>query len=187
VKIVKKTNNKNKKIAQNKRTGTITQRDINDIGCKSCSTADSDGNVEIRSDAFAFCRYGLMVLVWLGFFLRLEWLILVVFVILALSALFSVRFAPMILLYEYTVGKFVQSRTEKLGVGGMRFAHILGTVFSGLAVLFLYFWNVKIGWVITFFLAIMKTISAFGLCPAYKVYNCMKSGGCCSFTKKLSK
>jgi hypothetical protein len=150
--------------------------------CKTCS----DDMVDIRSDAFAFCRYGVMILVWAAFLLRIKWLVLLAFSILVLSATFSIRYAPMILIYNYTIGLLYKGRTEKLGISGMRFAHILGSVFAGIAILFLYFWNANVGWAITFFLAIMKTVSALGLCPAYKLYNCMKSGGCCSLTK-LSK
>lgn len=155
----------------------------NKDSCKTCS----DDLVAIRSDAFAFCRYGIMILVWAAFLLKIKWLVLLSFGILALSAIFSIRYAPMILIYNNTIGLFFKYKTEELGTRGMRFAHILGSVFAGIAVLSLYFWNIKVGWVITFFLAIIKTISALGLCPAYKLYNCMKSGGCCSFTKKLSK
>jgi hypothetical protein len=154
--------------------------------CDSCKTCSTD-LVDIRKDAFAFCRYGVMVLVWIAFIFKIKWLVLLVFGILVLSAILGVQYAPMILLYNYTVGLFFKFKTESLGISGMRFAHTLGSFLSGLAVLFLFFWNVKIGWSITLFLAIMKTISALGLCPAYKLYNCMKSGGCCSFTKRLSK
>ena len=159
---------------------------------KAKTTADSCGAcsmdlVQIRSDAFAFCRYSLMVLVWIALLLRLKWLVLAVFVILAISAMASVKYSPMILLYNYTFGLLFNYRTEPLGISGMRFAHILGTILAGLAVLFLFFFNVNLGWNITLLLAIMKTVSAIGLCPAYKLYNCMKSGGCCSFSRALNK
>jgi hypothetical protein len=157
----------------------------NKIENQSCKTCSGD-LVEIRSDAFAFCRYSIMVLVWIAFFFRLKWLVLVVFAILAFSAIFTVKYSPMILIYQYTFGFFYKSKTEPLAVDGMRFAHILGTVLAGIAVLFLFFLNTPLGWGFTLFLAIMKTVSAVGLCPAYKLYNCMKSGGCCSFSRALN-
>lgn len=157
-------------------------RTENNESCKTCS----DDFVDIRKDAFAFCRYGVMVLVWIAFLLKIEWLVLLTFAILLFSAIFSVKYAPMILIYNNTIGLFFRCKTEKLGISGMRFAHILGTILSGVAVLLLYLSATKAGWIITLILAIMKTISAVGLCPAYKLYNCMKSGGCCSLTKKLS-
>jgi hypothetical protein len=154
-----------------------------DISCKTCS----NDLVDIRSDAFAFCRYGVMLLVWAAFFFRVKWLVLTVFGIMVLSAVFTIEFAPMILVYNYTVGLFFRSKTESLGVSGMRFAHALGSLLAGIAVLFLYFGNMKVGWAATFVLALMKTVSALGLCPAYKLYNCLKSGGCCSLTRKLGR
>lgn len=152
-------------------------------GCTTCS----DDLADVRSDAFAFCRYTIMLLSWIAFIFRLKWLVVLIFAILVLSAILGVSYAPMIVLYNYSLGLFFKYNTEKLGINGMRFAHALGSILAGLAVLFLYFWDVRIGWAITLLLAIMKTISAIGLCPAYKLYNCMKSGGCCSITKKLSK
>lgn len=157
-----------------------TLKSKNNQSCKTCS----NDFVKIRSDAFAFCRYGIMLMVWSAFIFKIEWLVLLTFAILAISAIFTVQYAPMILLYNNTAGLLFKGKTENLGIGGMRFAHILGSIFSGIAILFLYIWSSKIGWIIVLFLAIMKTISAIGLCPAYKVYNCMKSGGCCSLTKK---
>ena len=128
-----------------------------------------------------------MVLAWIAVFFASKEVVLAIFIILLLSAIFSVKYAPMILIYNYTIGLFLKHKTEMLGISGMRFAHILGTVLAGIAVYFLYFNNVNFGWGIAIFLAIMKTISAFGLCPAYKLYNCMKSGGCCSFSKAITK
>ena len=143
--------------------------------------------VLIRTDALAFCRYGVMVLIWSSLFLHNVTLLWIAFSILLLSAVFSVRFSPLIILYTYTIGLLFDSPRQSLGVNGMRFAHILGTIFAGLALVVLHFLSSRFGWGIVGFLAIMKTISAIGLCPAYKLYNCYMSGGCCSFTKRESR
>ncbi|MFA6088407.1 MAG: DUF4395 family protein [Candidatus Woesearchaeota archaeon] len=181
-----KLNKKNIKLNTNKINAKKITAKKNTEETQSCKTCSTD-LVDIRSDAFAFCRYGVMIIVWLALLLQLKWLVLLSFGILLLSAIFGIGYAPMILIYTNTIGLFFKFKTEKLGVSGMRFAHTLGSIFAGIAVLCLYFWNTKVGWVIVIFLAIMKTISAIGLCPAYKLYNCIKSGGCCSFTRKLSK
>ena len=140
--------------------------------------------ISIRSSEFAFCRYFVALLVWLAIFFSSKELILIVFIILLLSAIFTVKYAPMILLWRYTFGLFFKSKEEILNVKAMRFAHSLGTIISGICVMLLYFGNPFIGWCFVWFLAIMKTISAFGFCPASKVYVCMSNGGCCAFTKK---
>jgi hypothetical protein len=142
--------------------------------------------VLIRTDAFAFCRYGVMVLIWVSLFLHSVPLLYVAFGILFLSAVFSVRFSPLIILYTYTVGLLFDSPKQSLGVNGMRFAHILGSIFAGAALVTLHYISAGFGWGIVGFLAIMKTVSAIGLCPAYKLYNCYVSGGCCSITKRES-
>lgn len=139
----------------------------------------------IKSAEFLFCRIGVMVLIWLAFFLRIRGLILISFIILLLSALFTVKYAPMILIWRYTLGLVFKSRDEVLNVNAMRFAHSLGATIAGVCVLLLYIGNQTIGWGFVLFFAIIKTISASGFCPASKLYVCMSSGTCCNFSKKM--
>lgn len=141
----------------------------------------------IKSAEFLFCRIGLMVLVWLAFILQIKEIILLSFAILLLSAIFTVKYAPMILIWRYTFGLFIKSKDEILNVKAMRFAHSLGTIIAGICVLLLYFGNQTIGWWFVLFFAIMKTISAIGFCPASKLYVCMSSGGCCALSRKVKK
>jgi len=138
----------------------------------------------ISNGAFVFCRYSVAILVWLGFLLKLKWLILLTFLILLFSAILTVKRAPMILLYNYTLGKIIPSKKETLNIKAMRFAHILGSIFSGVAVIFLYLIHDFTGWVIVGIFVIIKTISAIGFCPASKLYNCMANGSCCAFAKR---
>lgn len=140
--------------------------------------------VSIKSAEFAFCRYAVALLVWLAIIFASKELVLVVFVILLLSAILTVKYAPMILLWRYTFGQIFKSKDEVLNVKAMRFAYIIGTVISGICLIFLYFVNPIIGWGLVWFLAIMKTISAFGFCPASKLYVCMLDGGCCALTNR---
>lgn len=138
--------------------------------------------VSIKSAEFAFCRYGVALLVWLAIVLTSKEIVLAVFVILLLSAIMTVKYAPMILIWRYTFGQIIKSKDEVLNLKAMRFAHSIGTFLSGICLLFLYFGNPIIGWGFVWFLAIMKTISAFGFCPASKLYVCMLSGGCCALS-----
>ena len=139
----------------------------------------------IESAGFAFCRYGVMVLVWLALIFRIKGLVGLVFLILLFSAIFTVKYAPMIIIWRYTLGKMFKSKTEVLNVKAMRFAHTLGAIIAGICVLLLYSGNNLVGWGLVGFLAIMKTISALGFCPASKVYTCMSSGTCCAFSRKV--
>jgi len=138
----------------------------------------------IKTAEFAFCRYAVALLVWLAIIFASKELVLLVFVILLLSAIVTVKYAPMILIWRYTFGQIFKSKDEIVNVKAMRFAHSIGAVIAGVCLLFLYIVNPLIGWWFTWFLAIMKTISALGFCPASKLYVCMLSGGCCAITNR---
>lgn len=140
--------------------------------------------VEVSKGAFAFCRYSLAVLVWAALIFQWKWMVWVCFAVLALSAILKVKRAPMILLYEQTIERLFPSGEEILDENGMRFAHTLGAVLCLLALGFLYLSSAKVGWIVLFFVAVIKTIGALGLCAASKLYGCMTSGGCCRFTRR---
>jgi hypothetical protein len=144
-----------------------------------------EDNILISSGEFAFCRIGIMILVWLAFIFRIEWIIWFVFFVLLFSAVFTVKYAPMIVLWRYSFGLIFKSKNEVLNVKAMRFAHILGTVLAGICLLLLHFGNPNFAWGFVAFFAIMKTISALGFCPASKAYVCMSNGTCCAFSRKI--
>ena len=132
--------------------------------------------------AFFFCRYSIAALAWLAWGFELKLLMVFIFVILALSAGLTIRRAPLVLLYTHTLHRLFPSAMEELSVSGMRFAHTLGSIFAGVCLVLLY--SVEwVGWRFTLLFCILKTISAFGLCPAYKLHRCMTSGSCCAFLK----
>ncbi len=138
--------------------------------------------MEISKNAFRFCKITVTVLVWLAYIFKIKELILLTFLILLFSAILKIKRAPLIVFYTYTIDKIFKSKKIDLDESAMRFAHKMGSVFSGICVLLLYL-NVNIAWPIVLIFAIMKTISALGFCPGEKLYTCMK-GGCCSLTKK---
>jgi len=140
---------------------------------------------QIESAGFLFCRIGLMILIWVAFLLKIKWLVALSFLILLLSAILTINYAPMILIWRYTFGLLFKGQKEILNVSAMRFAHSAGTVLSGICLLVLYFGSEQIGWILVGIFAIMKTISALGFCPASKLYVCMSNGTCCAFSKKI--
>lgn len=140
--------------------------------------------VAVPSAAFAFCRYTLALLIWAALIFHYKPLMILAFILFALSAVLKVRRAPLILLYSYTVNKIFKSPDEVLNEAAMRFAHIMGATFSLVCIGLLYFAPPVVGWSAVLVFAIMKSISAFGYCPASKLYECLSSGGCCAFTKK---
>ena len=140
--------------------------------------------VSVPSAAFIFCRFTLALLIWASLIFHSKPLMIAVFILFALSAILKVRRAPLILLYSYTVNKIFKSPDEVLNEAAMRFAHIMGATFSLVCICLLYFAPPVFGWAAVLVFAIMKSISAFGYCPASKLYECMSNGGCCAFTKK---
>jgi len=145
--------------------------------------------VEISSGAFNFCKYGIASLLWLSIIVQSKLLVIIVFAILVLSVLLKVRSAPLVLLYTFTADKFIKSKRIILDERAVRFAHIVGAVFSGVAIVFLYFINPLAGWIMTGLLALLKTSGAMGYCGAMKLYSCLNNpnGQCCRVGKRVKK
>lgn len=139
--------------------------------------------VAISRNAFIFCRYVVTIILLVAFVLRIELLVLVVFLLLIMSAFAGVKRAPLILLYTY-FEKILkhEARIEIVDVNAMRFAHILGSMFAGLCVL-LFLVNSMYVWSVVFLFLVIKIISAIGFCPASKLYTCSTGGNCCRFLK----
>lgn len=142
--------------------------------------------VPIPNGAFIFCRYSLAVLLWAALAFHNKPLVIVTTVILALSALLTVRRAPMIVLYSWTIERLVPSRVEILDEHAMRFAHTFGTVLLLIALGLLYSPWQRAGWIFLIFVTLAKTVGALGFCAAGKMYICMtnSNGTCCKFWRK---
>lgn len=145
--------------------------------------------VEVSNGAFNFCKYGVAALLWASIVMQSKLLVAICFAILVLSAIFKVRRAPLVLLYTLTIDKLISSKRLVLDEQAVRFAHIVGAVFSGLALVFLYFVNPLTGWIITGILALLKTSGAMGYCGAMKLYSCLNNpnGQCCRIGNKVKK
>jgi hypothetical protein len=66
----------------------------------------------------------------------------------------------------------------------MRFAHASGALMA-LAVIFTLLAAPGAGWPCLAVFCVIKTIAAFGFCPASKLFVCMRNGGCCALTKAM--
>jgi len=140
--------------------------------------------VSVSKGAFVFCKWTVAIIIWVALIFRLKWMIVLSFAILALSAILKIERAPLIFLYTQTVDRIFKSSKEILDECGMQFAHTMGSILTLICLLFLYFINEKIGWILVFIVAIAKTAGAMGFCTALKLYGCMASGGCCRLTRK---
>lgn len=102
--------------------------------------------------------------------------------LLALSAILRVDRSPMVLLYRKTLGMLYPPVSfEFMDVTAMRFAHGSGAVL-GSCVLAVMAFHPRAGWVSLACFCVLKTISAFGFCPASKLFVCLRKGGCCALT-----
>lgn len=141
-------------------------------------------NVTIQRNAFLFCRYSVALMVWSALLFRSVWVLVAVFVILALSALLTVRRAPMVWLYTRTLGRFVRSADVVLDVRAMRTAHTLGALLALISIS-LVARESAFAWYFVGVFGVLKTLSAVGFCPAYKLYGCVMGGsGCCAFAAR---
>ncbi len=140
--------------------------------------------VSISKASFAFCRYSAALLVWLALIFQIKWFIVLVFFIFVFSAFLRIKKAPLIYLYEKTLGRLIKSKDEILNERAMQFAHIMGSILSLVCIILVYFVNERAGWIAVFVLAVLKSISALGFCPASKLYECATNDTCCAFAKK---
>ena len=140
--------------------------------------------VTVPAASFAFCRYTSALLVWVAWWRNSVWWLGAAALILGLSAALKVGRAPMIVLYSKTLLRLHRSKDEVLDETAMRFAHILGTVFA-LTCLGVIWFDPRVGWRLTFLFALLKTVSAFGFCPAGKLFTCATNTTCCPVTKRL--
>ncbi|MCL1793868.1 MAG: DUF4395 family protein [Oscillospiraceae bacterium] len=143
---------------------------------------------EISKGSFAFCRIVVAGLLWLSIVLQTKWLVGAVFLIMALSAIFKVEKAPLILLYKYTADKIRPSGKVIVDKKGIFFSHLVGAIFSVVCLALLCFANQIAAWVATGLFAALQTSAACGFCSALKLYSCMTNGTCCrvgKFAKKV--
>ena len=143
--------------------------------------------VSVSRNGFRFCRYSVAVMVWIGVIWRVEPLILVCALIMAASALLTVRRAPLIWLWTQTVDRAIPSATEVLDANGMRFAHIVATFALGIPWVVLNYGPItatEAMWRLLVFVAAFKTLGALGYCPVSRFFTCAIGGGtCCPWMK----
>lgn len=144
--------------------------------------------VTVSTGGFNACKYSVAVLLWAAVALptyRIS-LVGVATLVLALSAMLGVEHAPMIKLFDWTVGHLVKTKGIMLDRRGMRFAHTLGALLCGMTFVLLMYWQ-RPAFILLVVVALLKTISAIGYCSGLKLYQCMGSDTCCQTAKTIMK
>lgn len=144
--------------------------------------------VTISKGSFAFCRASIAILLWVSIIFQSKWILVLVFLIMLLSAIFKVAHAPLIVIYKYTIDKVKHSENIIVDENGIFVSHVVGAVFAMLCILMQLFENGIVSLIITVLFALLQTSAAFGFCSALKFYTCMSGGNCCrigKFAKKV--
>ncbi|WMJ24030.1 DUF4395 family protein [Paludicola sp. MB14-C6] len=142
--------------------------------------------VQVNKQSVAFCKYTIAGLLWLALLFRSIIPVYIVFIIMFISAFTGVHRAPLVKLFDWTIAKKIGINEEYINMHSMRFAHIVGCVFSALSIITYYFCPVLVPAILTTVLAILQTIAAFGYCSAQKLYECVIcNSNCCRFGKKI--
>lgn len=145
--------------------------------------------ITISNSAFNFCKYTMAITLWLSVILKSELLLAIAFIVLIISAIAKVEKSPLVLFYSNTFDKIFKYKEIIIEENAICFAHTVGAVFSGVALILIQFLSPVSGWILVGILAVMKSIASFGFCGAAKLYTCLNnpSGKCCRgglFAKK---
>jgi len=120
---------------------------------------------------------------WVALWLKLPVLVAISAGIMALSALFTIRYAPLVWLYTRTVERLLPSPPEVLDEHAMRFAHSVATVALVIPLVLFSLNQPTLGWRVLALVAVFKTIGALGYCPVARMFTCLigRGGRCCAF------
>lgn len=155
--------------------------------CVRCEAALAFRPIEVPRAAFAFCRWSMAGLIWVGLVFHVQPLLLVCAVVMAASAILTVRRAPMVMLYTLSVERFRPSPIVVLDATGLRLAHVVAVVGLAIPLAFLQWGDAgqAVGaWRFLYALALFKTAGAMGFCAVSRMFTCMVGGGsCCRFLR----
>jgi len=135
--------------------------------------------VSIFKASFAFCRYTIAMMVWLSCIVHSVILLEIVAGIFLLSAILKVKKAPMIWIYDNTFNKIWPSSEILVNENAIYFAHLAGLTLTVTCLIIVYSIQSPWAWFSVLAFALLKSVSAFGFCPASKLYDCALNGNCC--------
>jgi len=146
--------------------------------------------VAISKGGFRFCRYSMAVCMWAGVIRHEGQWVAFGALMMALSALLTIRNAPLIKFFDWTLGRLIKTPDEMVDESGMRLAHVVATCVMGLPLIGVYYgseYAATLCWRFLIFVALFRTIGALGYCPVSRMFTCMLGGGkgdCCKFLRK---
>jgi hypothetical protein len=127
------------------------------------------------------------VVMWVGTLMQLPWLIVFGATIMLINSIVTVRYAPLIMLYRYTVDRVWPSGPSVVDALGMRLAHLVAFIMMTTGLwLALQPSTSEFGWKFLWFVCIFKTVGAIGYCPVSRGFTCLLNGkgDCCKFLRR---
>ena len=103
--------------------------------------------VTISNSAFNFCKYTMAIILWFSVILKSELLLAIAFIVLIISAIAKVEKSPLVLFYNNTFDKIFKYKEIIIEENAICFAHTVGAVFSGVALILIQFLSPVSGWI----------------------------------------
>lgn len=132
-------------------------------------------NANIDRNALRFCRGSAVVFLLVAIAFQLPWLIAVEFVLFLIPAVFTVRAAPMLLLYNSTLRRWITPDFEDADLAALRFAQGFGASLLLASLFCLYVLHTRYGgWIFAGSVAAATAFGAGGFCVGAWIYRTLK-------------
>lgn len=128
-------------------------------------------DVQVNSWALRLCRATTVVFLLAALYFQSFWFVILVFILMASSTVFSISRSPLIVLYTRILTRFGVKKEEIIDVNAIRFAQGLGSVLLLCAMLLLYAFHHPFGgWVLVSIVAFSTAFGSLGYCLGAYIY-----------------
>jgi protein-S-isoprenylcysteine O-methyltransferase Ste14 len=125
----------------------------------------------INSWALRACRVTTVVLLLVALYFQISWLVILIFILMLSSTIFSISRSPIIIAYEYIFARIGVTKEEMVDVNAIRFAQGLGSLLLLCAIILLYTSHHPfVGWVLVSIVLISTAFGSLGYCLGAYIY-----------------
>jgi protein-S-isoprenylcysteine O-methyltransferase Ste14 len=125
----------------------------------------------INSWALRACRATTVVLLIVAIYFQISWLVILIFILMLSSTIFSISRSPIIIAYEYIFAILGVSKEEMVDVNAIRFAQGLGSALLLCAIILFYVsHHLFVGWVLVSIVLISTAFGSLGYCLGAYIY-----------------
>lgn len=131
----------------------------------------SNHETKVNYLALVFCRATTVVLLLLAIYFKFVWLVGLGCILMISSAILSIRYAPLVILYSSIFKSFGITKKETVDINAIRFAQGFGSFLLFCALLMFYFFNhVFGGWILVTIVATSTAFGSLGYCLGAYIY-----------------